>query len=199
LGEVDVYAEKPRPGAIEGVEEMDRPTFRNMLLQAFNRDELETLCYDLSINPEIFESRGLEGMVRELLLFAERHCRLTDLLKACEANRPQYPWRDAAKLRQVLLCECKLRTGDDPAAKPVAINEIRRLTNKVAAVKHETGRHEVVGWLVINSPAVDDDARSLALEHGIVVWQATLPGDWKERADWQIVGAMKPLVDGTAV
>lgn len=199
LGEVDVYAEKPRSGAIEEVEKVDRPTFRNMLTQGFNRDELQTLCYDLNINPEYFESRGLEGMARDLLLYAERHGRLTDLLTACEASRPRYPWRDAVQLRQVLLCECKLRTGDDPAAKPVAIKEIRRLANKVEAVKRETGRREVVGWLVSNSPEVDDDARTLALEKGVVIWQATLPGNWKERADWQIVGDMASLVGETAV
>lgn len=193
LGEIDVYAEKPRPGAIEAVEELDRPTFRNMLLQAFNRNELETLCYDLSIDPEIFESRGLEGMVRDLLLFAERHGRLTDLLQACAATRPRYPWRDAANLRQALLCECKLRTGDDPAAKPVAIKEIRRLANKVAAEKQENGRRQVVGWLVSNAPAIDDDARTLALEEGISVFQAILPAKWKERVDWRIEKDLIPL------
>ncbi|MBE2199674.1 MAG: hypothetical protein IAE79_13750 [Anaerolinea sp.] len=193
LGEIDVYAEKSRPGAIEAVEELDRPTFRNMLLQAFNRNELETLCYDLNIDPETFENRGLEGMVRDLLLYAERHGRLTDLLQACVANRPLYPWRDAANLRQALLCECKLRTGDDPAAKPVAIKEIRRLANKVEAEKQENGRRQVVGWLVSNAPAIDDDARALALEKGISVFQALLPANWKERVDWRIEKDLIPL------
>ena len=199
LGEVDVYAEKPRTGAIEEVEALVRPTFRGLLEQSYSREELKILCYDLGINHEDFENRGLAGMVRELLEYAERHGRLTDLLKACEQQRPKHPWRDAAQLRQGLLCECKLRTGDDPTARPVAIKEIRRLANKVEAVKRESGRREVVGWLVSNSPEVDDDARDLAAEKGICIWQATLPGNWKDRADWKIVGEMKQLVDGTAV
>ncbi|MCZ7672170.1 MAG: hypothetical protein M5U34_36115 [Chloroflexi bacterium] len=91
LGEVDVYAEKPRPGAVELVEKIDRPTFRGLLAQSFNKSELKILCYDLGVNHEDFESAGLTGMVRELLEYMERHGRLTDLLNACKKSAPYTP------------------------------------------------------------------------------------------------------------
>jgi hypothetical protein len=193
LGEVDVYAEKPRPGAIEAVEQVDHATLRGLLAQSFNREELKRLCFDLHINHEEFESQTLSGMARELVGYAERHGRLTELLQACEARRPKHPWRDAAHLRQALICECKLRIVDNPADKPVTEEEVRRLANKVAAVRLNDKSRQVIGWLVSNTPRVEERALKLADEQQIQIFKADLPGTWKQRADWKIVGNLQRL------
>ena len=192
LGEVDVYAEKRLGGAIEAVERVDRPTLRGLMMQSYNEGELRTLCFDLGIEYDDLGGKGREGNIRELISYAERNGRIVDLIEASRRRYPRYPWLDAVNLRQVILCECKLRTGDDPGAKPIEAEVVRRLADKAAAVHAQTGR-PVTGWVVTNTPYAEPMALELAQAKGIHLYCAALPGNWKERADWRIRGELKPL------
>jgi hypothetical protein len=192
LGEVDVYAEKRVDEASAAVGRVDRPKFRALLLQGFNKSDLRTLCFDLNIDYESLGGQGREGKVRELILYAERNGRVAEVIEACRQRRSHYSWDEAMRLQQTILCECKLRTGDDPGQKPIEVDVVRRLANKVVAVHDETGR-PVTGWVVTNSPYAEPGAMALAVEKGILLYQARLPEDWKKRADWRIQGELKPL------
>lgn len=190
VGEVDVYAEKPCAGAIEVVEKYDPPKLRTLLKQAFSKQDLRELCSNLRLDYEDFPERKSD-FVLELIAYMERHGRLTDLLEECRRARPRHPWQEAVELRQVLLCKCELR-AEDKAHNPITVAEVQCLVEQVTAV-HTNTRRPVQGWLVSNAPAIDDDARTLALEEGVSVFQAILPAKWKERVDWRIEKDLIPL------
>jgi hypothetical protein len=71
----------------------DRVGLRQKLATLFNKDGLETLCFDLGVEHEdLPETRG--GMARELIAQCERQGRLSELIAACRQLRPQVAWEE---------------------------------------------------------------------------------------------------------
>ena len=68
------------------------------LARSFTLDELRSLCFELNIPYEDLGGEGLSGKARELLLWAERHGRLPELLAALRRARPAADWPDVASL-----------------------------------------------------------------------------------------------------
>ena len=95
-------------------------------------------------------------------------------------------------LGRVLLTECKLRTGDDPADKPVTRGEVQRLLNKRAAVEQATGR-PAEARLFSNAPYAEKGALELAAAGGATIWCVSLPDNWRRRADWTF-GDVRPAM-----
>ena len=93
---------------------------------------------------------------------------------------------------RVLLTECKLRTGDDPADKPVTRGEVQRLLNKRAAVEQATGR-PAEARLFSKAPYAEKGALELAAAGGATIWCVSLPDNWRRRADWTF-GDVRPAM-----
>lgn len=191
LGEVDVYAEKFVAGPITEIEAVDHPQLLGLMGQAFNLSELETICFDLNVDAEEFEHKKTP-FIRELIKYMERRSRLPELIAYAERERPQYNWRAAIQLREVLLCECKLRVGDDPSWKPIEVDIVDKLARKMQAVIQATGR-PVQGWIVSNTPYARPEALTRSKETGILLYHAWLPENWKERHIWQIEGELQGM------
>lgn len=194
LGEVDVYAEKRIANPAEPIETVDRVLLRTQLAKAFDLSELEILCFDLSINADEFGHLGRTELATALIQAMERYGRLLDLIELCQQRRPMYSWNEAIQLRQALLCSCKLYPEANAADSAIVAEEVDRLAGQVKAVSTATQR-PVVGWLITNTADVKRDAAELAAAEGIVIYQATLPPQWRERADWKIEGQLRPLVE----
>ena len=192
LGEIDVYAEKYVEGAITEIEKVDYPQLGGMLEQAFNLEDLKSLCFfDFQIAAEDFPATK-KPFIRELIAYMERHGRLPQLLTVCEDKRPKYPWRDAFQLREVLICECKLRTGENANWKPIEREVVERLAAKMQKVGEETKR-PIQGWIVSNTELAQPEALQLAAANNISLYHARLPENWKKRVDWQIEGDLQPM------
>lgn len=192
LGEVDVYAEKFVEGAITEIEKVDYPQLRGLIGQAFSLSELRTLCSDLHVDEDEFRQTKTP-FITGLIGYMERRGRLPELITLCERERPIYNWRAAIQLREVLLCECKLRVGDDPRWKPLELETVNKLVRKMEAVMAETKR-PAQGWVVSNTPYAQPDALARAQEAGIALYHARLPENWKERHIWQIEGDLQWMV-----
>ncbi|NTW04119.1 MAG: hypothetical protein HGA19_23085 [Oscillochloris sp.] len=66
--------------------------FRQLLTTYFNDGELRTLCFDLAIDYDSLPAQGKADKARELVAFAGRHGRLTELLDTCRTFRPLVDW-----------------------------------------------------------------------------------------------------------
>jgi hypothetical protein len=70
---------------------VDHSKLRRMLADHFNREELRELCADLCIEYENLPDT-LDGMVRELVAYCERHRRIPELLAVAKQQRAELPW-----------------------------------------------------------------------------------------------------------
>jgi hypothetical protein len=74
------------------------PQYRSNLLKtidtSFSHEELRTLCFELGIDHERFpNNEGKVPFIRELISFYERQGKLSELIEALEAKRPDREWR----------------------------------------------------------------------------------------------------------
>lgn len=190
LGEIDVYAEKHIEGAVTEIEKVDHPQLRDLLRRTFSLEELKSLCYyELKIDADDLPATK-EPFISELIGYMERRGRFPELLAVCEKERPRYAWRDVFHLREILLCECKLRVGEDPNRKPVERQVVEKLIAKMKKVAEMT-RRPVQGWVVSNTAVAQAEALQLATENRIILYQAQLPQNWKARVDWRIEGDLQ--------
>ena len=65
---------------------------RVRIQDAFNLDELKTLCEDLTVNYENLAGEGLNAKVREIVGYFRRNGRLVDLVDYCRRYRPSVEW-----------------------------------------------------------------------------------------------------------
>lgn len=81
---------------------------------------------------------------------------------------------------ELLLCECKMRE------EPVQTEWLDRLARKRQKVIESLGQspEQVKAWLVTIASEIGDVQR--AWEHGIEVYHARLPQNWRDRADWEV-------------
>ncbi len=59
---------------------------------AFNLEELKTLCQDLEVIYENLPGEGLNAKAREIVAYFKRNGRLIDLVDYCRRNRPDVDW-----------------------------------------------------------------------------------------------------------
>lgn len=65
---------------------------RVQMQDAFNLEDLKTLCQDLNISYENLGGEGLNAKVREIVGDFKRNGRLIDLVDYCRRNRPKVEW-----------------------------------------------------------------------------------------------------------
>jgi Effector-associated domain 7 len=70
----------------------------DLLAQHFNAGELRGLCFALGIDYDDLPDEGKRAKARELILYAQRHNRLADLLAACRRLRPTAAWPAASAI-----------------------------------------------------------------------------------------------------
>jgi hypothetical protein len=90
-----VSASQANTGA-ETSDSNPRATLRQLLLDHFDISELQNLCFDLGIDFENLPGMGRADKARELIAYAERHGRLSELVAECRRLRPQIAWPDEA-------------------------------------------------------------------------------------------------------
>ena len=84
---------------------------RRDIVTSFNTEELRNLCADLGIDYENLGGEGREAKARELIAYANRHGRLSELVAYCISVRPKFTWtQDARNLRlSVKSCDVGLK------------------------------------------------------------------------------------------
>lgn len=114
--------------------DIDPVRLRDLLLQAFNLDELKDLCFELDIDYDDLSGENRSAKARELVARCRRTGRLEDLLAAAERARPKLDWRgvtasqsEAAGTRAALL-ELQSLLGESKRA----LNEQKRLRSDLA-------------------------------------------------------------------
>ena len=65
---------------------------RKQMIEYFNLDDLQNLCWDLGIAYEEFGGGGMSAKVRELLGYCVRNGRIPDLLDYCRRERGHIDW-----------------------------------------------------------------------------------------------------------
>lgn len=65
---------------------------RRSIIEQFNQEELQTLCFDLGIDYEILSGDEKSAKVRELIAYCDRHHRTFELVQACRQLRPHASW-----------------------------------------------------------------------------------------------------------
>ncbi len=70
----------------------DLPKLLDQLNETFNEGEFRTLCVDFDVKYDNLPGQGLEEKQRELLLYAERHGRLRNLIELVRRIRPNRNW-----------------------------------------------------------------------------------------------------------
>lgn len=66
---------------------------RRLFVGRFSKDELRTLCFDIGVPYENLPE-NLDGLARELIVYCERHGRLTELVETARELRSDIDWED---------------------------------------------------------------------------------------------------------
>jgi hypothetical protein len=69
-----------------------RSKLNQILIDHFDDDELQDLCFDLNIDYQNLIGRGKSGKARELVRYSERHGLTYDLVEAAYRKRSHAPW-----------------------------------------------------------------------------------------------------------
>lgn len=67
---------------------------RQILIERFDWEELETLCYDLGVDFQSLKGDSKAGKARELIAFLSRRERLDDLITMGKTQRPDIIWEE---------------------------------------------------------------------------------------------------------
>ncbi len=70
----------------------------DLIVQSFNHDEFDGLCFKLNINPDVVSGRssGLKTRALELITYCDRHNQLLALIERLKAERPAVDWVQAS-------------------------------------------------------------------------------------------------------
>ena len=71
-----------------------RHSLRRILVTYYNQEELDTLCFDLSIEYDDLPGEGKAGKARELITHLARRSRIHELIKIGKQQRPDASWID---------------------------------------------------------------------------------------------------------
>ncbi len=74
---------------------------RQILVARFDEGGLKDLCFDLGIDYESLPDEGKANKARELILLCMRTARLTDLIQAGQAQRPDIAWPEVEPTAQL--------------------------------------------------------------------------------------------------
>ena len=63
-----------------------------MIDDHFDKDELQTLCFDMGVNYDDLSGENKSGKARELIAYCERRDKIPDLVARCKKLRPTASW-----------------------------------------------------------------------------------------------------------
>ena len=70
----------------------NRIRLRQLITRYFNKQELESLLFDLGIDKDEIPEGAKSDMAQEIILYCERHGRMDDLLELCRQQRSNADW-----------------------------------------------------------------------------------------------------------
>ena len=73
---------------------MIRGRLSQEIKKRFSKDEIQSLCFDLGINPEELDDTTISTLTESLLLYTEKHGRIADLIKLFDTARPKVNWSE---------------------------------------------------------------------------------------------------------
>lgn len=76
----------------EGYRGKELGRLRRQINEHYNDSELQNLCVDLGINYEVLGPGTKQDKVRGLVLYCQRHDRVSDLINSCRLSRPHVAW-----------------------------------------------------------------------------------------------------------
>ncbi len=79
------------------VQSINQQILRQMIIEAFNESELQTLCFDLNIDYEALPPGSKIDKARELVARCLREQRTAELLSLCKDVRPNLEWQRVAE------------------------------------------------------------------------------------------------------
>ncbi len=77
---------------IRGEDQIDRAALREQLVNAFDKDELRELCFNLGVDYEELDFSGKGALAVRMILFCQRKGVLGRLRELCRAQRPDRAW-----------------------------------------------------------------------------------------------------------
>ncbi len=77
---------------LAGQPETYRTRLRMMIDQCFNKSELQTLCFDLTVDYDILNGENKSDKARELVAYFQRRGAICDLVAKCQELRPNVSW-----------------------------------------------------------------------------------------------------------
>ena len=78
----------------------DLSRLRRGLVECFNLQELEDLCFELNIRYDSLPGQEIGSKARELIGFLQRRGRLFELLEICVNLRPNFSWLEILLAKQ---------------------------------------------------------------------------------------------------
>ncbi len=72
--------------------EIDHAKLRQIIVDGFDEEELQDLCFDLEVDYEDLPAVGKSGKARELVALFQRQNRIVALIAACKEQRPNIDW-----------------------------------------------------------------------------------------------------------
>lgn len=95
--------------------DIDIALLRRKIVNAFNLEELNTLCFDLAVDFDELRGSSKGAKARELIKYMQRHNRLDELFAACQVSRPSVDW-----------AACIQRKSRSPApSRPPALTQVK--------------------------------------------------------------------------
>jgi len=80
---------------------VDPGQLHEAICQAFDEEELRTLCFDLDLDYDALRGDGKDARARELVGWHTRRGALMDLVKAVQRRRPNQYWTNAVEDKTV--------------------------------------------------------------------------------------------------
>ena len=65
---------------------------KQILIERFNMEELESLCFDIDVDFEVLSGENKEKKVIELVKYVKRRNELDKLIDAAKTERPSAAW-----------------------------------------------------------------------------------------------------------
>ncbi len=133
----------------EAIEQEKLVALKSKMHDAFNNNDLQTLCFELNIRYEDLDANTLDSRIRSLIEFGQRNGRLSDIANYCQRNRDHITWPDFPDVQDVVI------QPQDDLAVVVAINQ---LTAFNAAADYLAVQNIPCNYLLLTTSAAYDQS-----------------------------------------
>jgi hypothetical protein len=71
---------------------MNNVKFRQALIVSFSNEDLDSIMFDMGIDPDNVKGQSKDAKARELISYCDRRSKLRDLAEQCYRERPSIDW-----------------------------------------------------------------------------------------------------------